>query len=575
VEKSIAEYERRIRENDLTPQQRRDGVPETPELKSLRERLDGLRETYRQMKEAAAPKKTPEQIALDRFKTHTSNRIADMQRRLDTGDFTKEPQKRTILDPEANDLKIKAAQLRGQIDDEIAKQKLASRTPTEKALHFFSKWRRFVLLTSPRTFGKLGMAAMYRMGVTPVEELIGGVLSRIPGVSEIAERAPTEGKPSISAEAKALSQAFQKATLDDVWSMLKTGETSLDQLFGQHGKSPREALDFIGNMHGALKVLPKRAEFFRRLEIGTQWAIDNNLDIHDPKVQAALTAQAYEAANRSIFMQKNVVTSAWNGMLNYFHEQGAGGKALEAVGRFFFPIVKVPTNFAAEVLQYSPGNLAWQTIQLFKVLTDSDRLGRTALDNLSMHDMDNIMRGLKKGSAGLALLTIGYALRRNITGFYKPSQKRMPGEPGMGTVKVGGVTIPSFLLESPALETLSLGATMGHVWDHYRVKGQSGGLVAGAMYGARGIAERVPFIEEPARVMEQTRTPEQTGVWTGELAASLLVPMAGQQVAQWTDPQKGRKAKTFTEAMKLAVPGLRETVPVRTKPKKFSIRDYQ
>jgi len=50
VEKSIAEYERRIKENDLHRSKKRDGVPETPELKALRERRDDLRETVRQMK---------------------------------------------------------------------------------------------------------------------------------------------------------------------------------------------------------------------------------------------------------------------------------------------------------------------------------------------------------------------------------------------------------------------------------------------------------------------------------------------------------------------------------------------
>ena len=237
-----------------------------------------------------------------------------------------------------------------------------------------------------------------------------------------------------------------------------------------------------------------------------------------------------------------------------------------------FPIVNVPTNFVAEMAQYSPGSLPWYTVQLFKVLTDENRMGKSAMDNLSMHDMDNIMRGLKKGTVGLALLTIGYALRNSITGYYKPSTKRMAGEPGMGTVTVGGVNIPSWLLENPALETLQLGATMGHVWDHYQVKGESGGLIAGAAFGARGAAARLPFLEEPGRVMEQTQTPEQTGVWAGQLAGSILEPLGAQQIAQWTDPEgTARKAKTFTESVEMGVPGLRETVPIRGK-KRSTIR---
>ena len=80
TQRSIDEYNRRIKENDLTPTQRKSGVPETPELKALREQRDLLQETYRQMKEAATPKKSAEETALDRYKKHLETRIANMER---------------------------------------------------------------------------------------------------------------------------------------------------------------------------------------------------------------------------------------------------------------------------------------------------------------------------------------------------------------------------------------------------------------------------------------------------------------------------------------------------------------
>ena len=406
IEKQIAEVERRIKENDLTPAQRRAGRPEVQQVGELRNRLDDLRETYRQMKEAAEPKKSPEEAALARFKTYTQNRIADMQRRIDTGDFAKEPQRKTALDPEATELKLKAERLRQQMNDEIAKQERSNWTPTEKALHYFAKWRRAVLLTGVRTFGKLGAAAMSRMGVTPIEELVGGVLSKVPGISGVAERAPFEGKPSISAEAKAVAEIFNPDTWGDTWHALKTGKTSLDELYGKKGlgQMPPEALDFIGHTHAMVKVIPKRAEFARRMEIGTQWALDHNLDIMDPRVQSALTAGAYQEAQRAIFMQDNVVSDMWKLALNFAHQRGAGGRAIEAIGRFTLPIVKVPTNIVAETLAYHPGSLAWQTFRTIQMLFNEDKMGKSAMDNLSMHDMDNIMRGLKKGTVGIGLL---------------------------------------------------------------------------------------------------------------------------------------------------------------------------
>ena len=570
MEKQIAEYERRIKENDITPEQRRTGRPEPREVAVLRDRLDAMRETYRQLKEAAEPKKTPEQMALDRFKSYTKKRITDMEGRLKAGDFSKEPPKKTILDPEANELKIKSEKLRNQVDEEIAKQEYNNRSTPEKALHVFSKWRRAALLSGIQVFGKLGAAAMSRMGVTPIEELTGGVLSKVPGISSIADRAPFEGKPSLSAEVKALSQVWQKATLDDVWSELKNGKISLDYLYGDEsgrGKMPPSALDFIGNLHGAVKVLPKRAEFFRRLEIGTQWAQDHNLDINDPKVQSAVAAGSYQESLRAIFMQDNVVATTWSIAMNYLHSRGVGGQALEAAGRTMFPIVKVPTNIIAETLQYNPANLAYQTVRLIQTLFDENRMGKSAMDNLTMHDMDNIMRGLKKGTVGLALLGIGYSLRDQIKGYYGANAK---DKKKLGTMTIAGVEIPAFLQESPAFATLQMGATMGHVWDHYQVKGQAGGFVAGAGFATYGVAQRLPFLDTPARMAEQTRTPEALGVFAGSLASSIAVPAAVQQVAKWTDREgneaadagHARKPTTATEAVEMGIPGLREDVPL-------------
>ena len=387
------------------------------------------------------------------------------------------------------------------------------------------------------------------------------MLSRIPGVSEISERAPFEGGFSISAEVKAISQVWDRATKEDIWETVKTGLGSLDVLYGTKTHLPPEALDFIGHLHGAVKVLPKRAEFFRRFEKGMEWARRNNLDINDPRVQSAVSAEAYQYSLRAILMQKNVVTSAFNGMMGYLHNNGASGKAVENVAKFFLPIVHVPTNFIAESLQFTPPSLAWQTMQVFRVLTDKDKMGRSAMDNLKMHDMDNIMRGLKKGSVGLAFLALGFGIRNSITGYFRPGKKQA-GDPPLGSIKVAGVAIPIWLAESPPFMVLQMGATTGHVWDYYNMKGMSGGLLAGSAYAGIRTIRAVPFLETPARIAEETQTPEKTGVWLGHLAASLLMPLGLSQIAEWTDPSTAqRKPQTPGQAIKMAIPGLREQVP--------------
>ena len=86
-------------------------------------------------------------------------------------------------------------------------------------------------------------------------------------------------------------------------------------------------------------------------------------------------------------------------------------------------------------------------------------------------------------------------------------------------MKIKGVDIPEFLQEvSLHWPRSRWEPRSGHVWDHYQMKGQSGGLVAGLGYATAGVAERAPSIDVPGRIVEQTRTPESTGVFAGSLA---------------------------------------------------------
>jgi len=348
-----------------------------------------------------------------------------------------------------------------------------------------------------------------------------------------------------------------------MWEELKTGQDSLDLLFGGKAKLPPEVLGLVGQLHGALKVPEKRAEFFRRLDIGMEYAKANHLDVGDPRVQAAviskIQSRAYDESLRAILMQDNVLTDAYTVALSYLHNQGIAGKTIEAGARIVFPMVKIATNLPAETIAYNPLNLAYQTARTVRLLADKDRMGKSAFDNLSMHDMDNIMRGFKKGSVGLVLFAIGFGLRKNITGYYTTPEEKKLGIK-RGVMRIGNVEIPAYLNDSPPMMAIQFAATIGHVWDHYNMKGMSGGLIAGSIQATEELAKRVPFYGQVARMADAQRTPEQSMVGAGEFAGSLMIPRLVSEIAQATDDDKKRMAKTATEAIKMQIPGLRQTV---------------
>ena len=509
----------------------------------------------------------PNDQLLARYKTALEGRIKTLQKQLDTGDFTKPTRRQTILDSQAEELKAQAEKIKSQVDDAIHKQKLAARSPVEKGVALFHKWRRAILLSSVNTLGKLQTAAMSRFGTTPIEELNGGVLSKFPGISDIAAKAPREGGGlNLSAEAKAFGQFFEKATYQDIREVIKTGKSSMDHLYGKKSSMPPEALEFFGRLHGALKVLPKRAEFFRSVEKRGQWALDNHLDIQDPKVQSTIAADAYIDANRAIFMQDNFMSDGFRMLVNYFNSKGLSGKSTAFMLQTVLPIVKVPTNIVGETGSYAFGSVTG-SIRALDVLIKTD-----GLKNLTGHEADNIMRSLKKGSVGLAILAMGYYAGGKggfiqSTGFYQPGQKDEAE-----SLTIGGVKMPNWIQHTPVGLVFEMGATMRRVNDAYTIKGKSGGFVAGAASAGLGAAKKVPFLEEATRLGEATRTADSAGLFLDDLIQSLLIPPDVRKLAQATDDGKKRKPTDLKETLENAIPGLRQNVPEKGNKKRFSIR---
>jgi len=107
TEKSIAEYERRISENDLEPKKGEQLVP-TKELKELQDKKSDLQKELNKLREAAKPQKTQAEIDEEKLnraieqKTKTRDELKDKLLKQDTSVKTRTPQSYD------NDPKVKA-----------------------------------------------------------------------------------------------------------------------------------------------------------------------------------------------------------------------------------------------------------------------------------------------------------------------------------------------------------------------------------------------------------------------------------------------------------------------------------
>lgn len=514
--------------------------------------------------------------SLDELKKRMQTRTDELEKKLTEGDFAPRPRPEPVkLDSEG--LRLKAANERAKqaFNHGLNLDRLKNRTTLEKIQDTFVRWRRGFLLSSPVTLAKLTAAAIQRMAITPFEEAVGAGYSKL--LPKIASKAPREGGFNSKAESKSISQAITQG-MKDSWDTLRTGQSQLDVLFGQGREGyvsenfvlPRSVVDFFGHIHGALKAPVKRAEFTRSLEKRTEQAIRNGVDISDPLVQTRLMVESYKDANRSIFLQNNGITSAYRAAVRTLEQKDkvtgrvpVGRKVIATGLKIALPIVKVPTNIIAETFQYALGTITGGARLTFAL--------RRGVETLKPEEADLILRELKKGSIGAAVLLLGYFNPDLIGGYYQQGQKRKEGDVKYGSIKLFGHSIPSFLLHNPLLETLQVGATIRRVADsklHKKDK-ENQGLTNGLIAGGLGLTEEVPFVNDTLQ-LTKVFNPYERGQFWGEYAKSLVVPQLFQFIANQQDKDSQgnvvkRNPTTTLQHIETGIPVLRKNVPVKNK----------
>jgi len=501
--------------------------------------------------------------ALQAFKTRTANRITDLEERLAAGDYSEVARRPLALDVEAQRLKIEKDRLVEKFRQGLAKHMLARRSIREKVLDTFVKWRRGFVLSSPVVFAKLTSAAVQRMVITPTEELVGAGYGKV--FKRLAAKAPREGGINVSAEAQALTEGFTKG-MHDAWQTAKTGKSDLDHLYGKRlgDALPPEAIDFLGHLHGMLKAPVKRTEFARSFAKRTQWSMDHGEDVTDPFIQTRNAVEAYKDGNRSIFLQDNAVTDAYKRLLSRFEQVDPAtghttifGKAAATTLRTLLPIVKVPTNIVAETFT-----------NMFGTFTGAARLANAyakGVEKVRPEQADLIMRELKKGTLGTAVLLLGYFAGDQIGGFYQPGEKRRPGDVPWGQIRLFGWDVPPYLLHNPLILCLQVGATVRRLVDSKvrRHDREAPGYLEASAKAMCGVIEEVPFVREAVQVQEILEKP---GEAIPQEVAGIVVPQAAQFAAKQMDRDAQgrlvkRKAKGIVENIEAGVPALRQTLP--------------
>jgi len=278
-----------------------------------------------------------------------------------------------------------------------------------------------------------------------------------------------------------------------------------------------------------IKAPVKRAAFERSVQILGEFYAKQGLDVTDPLVKARIAVESYKAANRSIFLEDNRIVNAYKAMLSSLERRDAnfGSKAAATALKVALPIVRVPTNIAVETMRYSLGAIK-APIRIAYAISKG-------LENLKPEEADAIMRDLKKGSIGAAVLALGYYNADNIGGYYQPNKKQKEGDVKYGSVRVFGEDIPAYLLHNPLIETLQVGATIRKVAESKLRKKDSDkqGIPAGVGAAAMGVSEEIPFVREMFE-LDKLRNPYTRGTFIKQQGEDLVIPKIVQQGYQST-----------------------------------------
>jgi hypothetical protein len=495
------------------------------------------------------------------------------------------------LDQQHTELKFEISKLRDAWKKKMALERWKNATGWQRNMDRIVRWRRAFVISGPRSVLKLSSAMIEGQVVLPAREVLGGAIGQVPGFRRIAKMAPREGGLNIHVEAQAIAEMWRNLVSD--FDKNRRGEKpDFEALYGNFQTLPPELQNYVGYWHSAIKGPLARNEFTRSFQKRLVHAMQidpatgrTRVDVTFPPNMYEIGRQAWMDSTFWRFQNSNFATKTYRGLLSMMEKQKLSpktGKIARRVLELELPVVTVPTNILARSME--------------SVLGGFQGVGRafwahaiTGVENLKPEQADLIMRNMKTGGLGSALMMIGFFLPAYFGGFYRKEKKEQlaPGEvpkPGFGVARIpfpttrmtphGIIDVPPWLQDNPFLLAIQMGATVRQVSDHY-VTDKHKSLMTGLWHGFwTGLASQVqeqPFMREAQRtsgITQAFETEGGPGEKLGDWARDLTVPMLVQQTASMTDPEEKRYPEGFFQTIEGGIPYWRMQLPTEAEHKR-------
>ena len=546
--------------------------PTDPELESLKAKRDAIKKEFdKTFKDQAAE----DAASLQQVKVRIQKRIDEMQSKIASGDFSKKPKKAPLVDRQVQELTAKKERVAKKFKKMQRDFENAQLDKPSKFLDFVSNLRRFEVLSGVNVLGKLAAYSATKLPTIGATEAIGGVLSKIPGVRKIAEKAPSESGFALHHLTKALAKGLTTGIMDAV-STARKGSSPLRDAFSSRPESGREWYNIFQTFHEVIKSPLRRAAFELSLSKRMEYAAAHGADITDPMVQLALSKDAYLDSDRALLLENNRLATNIRVMFRNLEAKNKktgqsplGGKIGATIGRVEFPILSVPLNYVKQSM-----------VAAFGLVSGSIKMRaafKNGIENLDPKEADEIMRHLKYGTIGGAAMLLafydGYKNGSNgvLGGFYQPGEKRKDNQAPAGGMRIFGHNLPGVLFHNPVIAAAQMAHEIGALLASKVNKhsNQTHSIPASTAAAMMGLINQSPLgaTTELASGLADVRSVDY---FLGEHAKGLLVPQLVQEAANFTDKDAQgktikRNPQTIPQHIESGIPGLRQTLPVKRK----------
>ena len=554
IQKEIAVREEKLRTGNIQPEARV-AKPVDPEIAAWKAKRDLLQDEIIKQRNAARVRLSAEEKAYRSYKKRLEKQNAWLMEKMKTGDYSKPNKRKADFDTRLEKLKAQNELIKDQFMRGVETARIKQLAGLDYATYWFNKLLRFNILSNPKTKGRLAFAAGFRIGGVIARDIAAEIayipISKTPWINKIMkqlrEESPLEGKRVLKADAIAMWRAGQNLR-NDMVQKWKYGKSDLQLSFGKKAYAPKHWLDFFGTVDDIIKTPVERFAFHRAEYLLTEYymrqrdSAGNFIDVADPNMRLRINIEAMQYANQILFKQENWAVSSYRMLVeNLKKKKSAESGELRLDTQIYaaglqtaFPIVKIPVNMFAELLETSfSGALGFArgSFLLGKIV-------RKGFENAKPAEKDLIVRNFKNGSIGAVLFVIGYANYKQFGGLYLSGQKKEEDPEGLkpGDVEVFGFAIPGSMIHSKDMAAMSVAATVRQIHEAPLKRHQQDktGIPEAIMMASVSMAEENPFYGESVKAAKAFEL-KKTDVFLAELISQSMIPAAINELAKRSD----------------------------------------